>query len=362
MLQSLKLSSPLFFCMRVAVVAGKAVSLINVAKDIAHVAHLKGHAPRILTYVESPVTLSNMSDAVVLVYPSSPLFCAPYMLLYRDLQVLYGTPVVYYTMIEGKIRRYHIADWMRRDLEFVAVSKYTAEKLREAGLRVKGVVYHGLVKEQLAEAAELTQTARRYLQSMFPNKVIFGVLSHSHIRKGLERLAEAASLLAQKRKDFVVYAVTDDVGGKKLADAPCVHVDRVYGKRSRVEMLAFLGAVDFILVPSLAEGFCLPIVEGNAMGTLAVHCMYPPLTEVSSPRVNITFPYDDVEYVNTGDGIEYEMHLYSPKVLASAMEEAMELKLKRRGELEERAEKGKQKARRFDAVKQYTKLLKLIGA
>ena len=138
--------------MRLGIIAGKATSLINVAKDIAYVAQRRGHVPRILTYVESPTMLAKSGDGFILVYPAVPLFCAEYMLLYRELRVNHGKPAVYYTMIEGRPRRHHIAPWMRRDVEFVAVSRYVREKLIDAGFRVLGVVPHGLVREVVSEA------------------------------------------------------------------------------------------------------------------------------------------------------------------------------------------------------------------
>lgn len=343
-------------------VAGKAVSLMNVAKDIAHVAQKRGHVPRILSYVEAPLNLARLSDAVILVYPASPLFCAEYMLLYRDLRVHYKTPTIYYTMIEGRPRRHLIAPWMRRDVEFVACSNYVRDKLVEAGFRVRGVVHHGLVREVVEEGRKLSKIARRHLEQKHGDKVIFGVLSHSHVRKGLDYLAAAVRELAEKRDDFVIHLVANHEAKKRIGDVPHIYVDTVYGSRSREEIMAFLSAVDYLVMPSLAEGFGLPLAEANACGTPAIHCAYPPLTEFSDLENNIVFEYEEVRYVYTGEGIEYEFHIYDPKALAGAMDEAIDLKLKYPSEYEERALKVRAILDRLDAEKIYPKLLAMVGA
>ena len=346
--------------MRLGIIAGKATSLINVAKDIAYVAQRKGHVPRILTYVESPTMLAKSGDGFILVYPAVPLFCAEYMLLFRELRVNHGKPAVYYAMIEGRPRKHHIAPWMRRDVEFVAVSKYVREKLVEAGFRVLGVVPHGIVREVVAEAQKMVSTARKHLERLHGEKVIFGVVSHTHPRKGIDYLVSAIQKLSEKRDDFVVHLVTNREALKRYSGVKNLYVDAVFGTRSREEILAFLGAVDFLVVPALAEGFCLPLLEANAMGTLVIHALYPPLTEISDADANIVFEYDDVRITYVGDGVEYECHVYSPETLAEAMERAIDL-LSHKDELEDRKEKVKAVLERYDAEKLYPKLLRLLG-
>jgi len=345
--------------MRLSIITGKATSIVNVSKDIAYVSQRLGHAPRILNYVESPSSIARLSDGVILVYPASPLFCGEYMLLYRDLRVHYGLNCIYYTMIEGRPRRIHVRPWMTRDVEFVACSKYVRDKLLDAGFRVKDVVYHGLVREAIEEAKKLVPIARKNLERLHGDKVIFGVVSHTHPRKGIDYLVSAISILREKRDDFVVHLVTNREAKQRYSGIQNLHIDTVFGTRSREEILAFLGAIDYLIMPSLAEGFGLPIIEANAMGTLTIHGAFPPLTEISDLENNIVFNYNDVRFINLGEGIEYEYHVYDPKELASCMEEAIELKLKHKSELENRQEKVKDVLNEFDAEKLYPKLIKM---
>ena len=264
-------------------------------------------------------------------------------------------------MIEGRPTARHIQPWMRRELEFIACSNYVREKLEEAGLQVIDVIHHGLVREQVEVARRLVPTARENLRRLHGDKVIFGAVAFWHRRKGLELLAKACEMLSSKRDDFVVHLVTNVTAKRKLPPVKGLYVDTVFGTRSREEILAFLGAIDFLIVPSLAEGFCLPLVEANAMGTPAIHALYPPLTEVTTPEANITFQYELVAFESLGEGIDYELHIYSPAALAQAMEEAIEMILNDKEEYERRCREARKALDRFDAEKLYPRLLKYIG-
>jgi len=346
--------------MRLSIITGKATSIINVSKDIAYVSQKLGHVPRILNYVESPSSIARLSDGVILVYPASPLFCAEYMLLYRDLRVHYNLNVAYYTMIEGRPRRFHVTPWMLRDVEFVACSKYVRDKLQDAGFRVKDVVYHGLVREVVEESKKLVPIARRNLERLHGDKIIFGVVSHTHPRKGIDYLVSAINTLREKRDDFVVHLVTNREARRRYSGVQTLFIDTVFGTRSREEILAFLGAIDFLVVPSLAEGFGLPIVEANAMGTPAIHGMFPPLTEVSELKGNLVFEYSDVRFINTGEGIEYEYHIYDPKTLADVMDWAIDIIKNHKEKYEDMSERVKNALDRFDAEKLYPKLISMV--
>jgi len=348
--------------MKVALLTSKATSLSNVGKDIGYVLHRHGHTPLLLSSLPPYWHVAELCDAVIIIYPASPLYCSHVFLWYRDFKLYEGKPIIFYTTIEGKPVMRRLKEWMYRDLEFIANSKYTYEKLIEAGLTVKGIIPHAIVRELVYEAEKLIPLARNNLKKLFPDKVIFGAIAFYHPRKGLENLAEAVAILGKKRKDFVVYLITSQKAKEALSPHECLHIDTVFGKRSREEILAWMGALDYLIVPSLAEGFCLPLLEANSMGTPVIHCAYPPLTEISDPRLNILFEYDRIESVDLEEGIEYEMHIYDPKALASAMEEAIELKRNDEKGYAKRRREVRKVIEKYDAFKHYTKLIRLIGA
>jgi len=348
--------------MRILIITSKAVSLTNVARDIAYVAQKLGHVPRLTRIMPLTTEVSRVADAVIFVYPASPLFCTSYFAKFREYRVHAGVPCVFYTTLEGRLTTYLVKTWMRRDLEFVANSNYTAHWLREAGLQVLGVVHHGIVREQVEVAKKMVHVARKNLEKVHGDKVIFGALAFWHKRKGLDYLAKAIKVLSEKRKDFVVHLVTNSQTMKYIGSIEGLYVDTVFGTRSREEILAFLGALDWLIIPSLAEGFCLPLLEANAMGTPAIHCLYQPLTEISDVDANIPFPYDEVVLEDLGEGFDYEMHRYDPKILAKAMEEAIEIRLHDERDYRQRCERVRRVLDRFDAEKLYPQLLKYLGA
>jgi len=343
--------------MRIGIITSKATSLQNVAKDIAYVLMKRKHTPRIITYLSSPYSLAPLCDALIMIYPASPLFCSPQFLFYRDWKTYIEKPIIFYTTIEGRPSRKSLQEWMIRDVEFIANSQYTYEKLTEVGFTVIDIIPHALVKSQIESARELVPIARKNLQQLHGDKVIFGAIAFYHARKGLDYLASACVQLAQKRDDFVVHLVTNLETKRVLGDVPHLYIDTVFGTRAREEILAFMGACDFVIVPSLAEGFGLPLLEANAMGTPVIHCAYKPLTEISDLQNNITFEYRDIKYVDLQEGIDYEFHIYETKKLVEAMDYAIDMIKNDPQEYEKRCEKLKNVIKKYDAEKIYSRFI-----
>jgi len=335
------------------IVVGKAASLKNVGRDVAYVLMQHGHIPRMLTYRPSIYDAGHLAEACIIVFPASPLFGSNNMLFYRDLRIHLDMPTCFYTTIEGRPSYKFIREWMLREVEFVANSCYVRDRLIERGFRVEEVVPHGIVRETVENAKNHVSMVERRLKRLHGDKVVFGCLSFWHRRKGLDLLAEAVRVLRSKRNDFVVHLVTNSLTPRTLGRVDGLYYDLKYGERTREEVLAFLGAIDFLIVPSLAEGFCLPLLEANAMGTPAVFCEYPPLTDVGDPRCNFTFEYDDVEWLDIGEGIDYELHVYKPEWLAEAMEQAIDLKLHDKRGYERRSKRCTKVLDKFDALKIY---------
>jgi len=346
--------------MRILLTTGKASSLKNVTRDIAHVLMKRGHVPRLITRRMSFYEVEDMCDGIVFVYPASPLFSASYFLLYRDIKAYTEMPRLFYTTLEGRPTRYLVKPWMIRDVDFIANSKFTYEKLTEAGFEVRDVVYHGIHIDYVKEALKYVDKIRDRLKRKYGDKVIFGVLAFWHKRKGLNLLGKAIELLSKKRDDFIVHLVTNRESLKPLRGVSNIYIDISFGMKSREEVLAFLGALDYLIVPSLAEGFCLPLLEANSMGIPVVHCLYPPLSEISDVKNNITFDYDDIVIEELGEGIDYELHYYNPKILAEAMEYALDLRLYDEDDYIKRRNGVRKMIRKFNADKLYKRLVDLL--
>jgi len=344
---------------RLLILTSKAASLSNVAADIADVASEQRYIVRPVRHLMTVTEITKISDGCIIVYPFNPSLCAPHMLLARDLHRR-GFPVVYYGPVEGRPNPYSLQSWMLGSFPAVACSEYVREKLTEAGFMVTDVVYHGINLRLVEQAKAYVGMVRSKIRNVLKAKVVFGTMAWYHVRKGLEKFAQAIRIVTQQVRDVGFYVITNDRGAKLFRGLPNTYVETSFGARSRTEVLAWYGAIDFYVLPSLAEGFGLPLIEANAFGTLVIHSWYPPLSEISDEAVNITFPFDLVREVNLNDGIIYELHDYDVKRLADAILKAYDLAVNNPDELKARKVKAMEHARKFDIHKLYPRLLELV--
>ena len=341
---------------RLCILSSKATSLKNVSEDISFVASQKNYIPIVYTMLRSPFELYEAFDRIVFVMTFTPLYARAWFGCARDVwRRGRGRPTVFYTTIEGLPKPNLVLDWMRDFAPIVANSEYTRRMLLRAGIRVIDLVYHGIIPDYVETAKPLVKGIRRKLEERLGEGVYFGVVSTSHPRKGLDYLLQAVKLVRQQTKEakFVVITDTD------LSGVEGVYVEKSFGSHTREKILALMGAMDFMIVPSLCEGFGLIVIEANAMGRPVIHCQYPPLTEISG-EYNLMYPFNDVKFVDVGDGILYEFHIYDPRELASTILDAVDMVKNRKSEYIDRCEKAVSVLDRFNAYKLYKRLLEIL--
>ena len=346
--------------MRLAILSSRATSLMNVAKDIAYVAKKRGITPVLLDYAANPYDIRRMADAAIVVMTFNPLMSRTWFLLSRDLNKL-GIPSFVYTTTEGRLPLRHIRDWMRSDVTYVANSNYTKEKLMEAGVPVIDVVYHGINLDEVALALKYRDAFRKEIEKKVGKGIIFGIVASNHPRKGLQKFVQVIRLVREKCKEAKFYIVTTPTALTIFAGIEGVYVDTNFGKRGKAETLGLISAFDFYVHPSLAEGFGLPVLESNALGVPAIHLAYEPLTEFTDPKANLWVPYETVVTNSFGEGIDYELHIYNPSEFASMILEAVEMYKNRKSEYEDRRARAQRKAREFDIMRLYTRLIDLVS-
>ena len=344
---------------RIGIIASRAVSLREVARDIAYVAQRQKLTPIMLDYTAEASELSRMFDRGIVVMAWNPLYVTPYALLVRDLNRL-KTKTIMYTTTEGEIPKRFVHDWEKREVPLVANSEYTRRKLVKVGLNVIDVVPHGVNFEVVEKARPLVDAARRMLREKLGDGVYFVTVASAHPRKGLARYAKVVAKAREKCKECKFWIVTQSSAKSFFNGIDGVFVDTGFGKRSKTEIFALLGAADWYVQPTLAEGFGLPVLEAMAMGTPVVHTAYEPLTEFTEPSANILVRYEDVKYDTFGEGLYYELHLYDINDFVDAILEAYDIAKNRREEYEERSKRVEKHARQYDVVKVYTKLLKIV--
>jgi len=344
---------------RIGIISPRAVSLREVSRDIAQVAQYLGHTPRLMDYYADAWTLSRLLDRAIIVMAMIPVAFPPYALLNRDL-LKQGVRSFIYTTVEGEPTRHTVQDWWKRDVVIVANSWYTRKKLEDAGLNVHAVVHHGVNMKAVEVAQQLVKGARRQMEYFLGPGVYFLTVASDHPRKGLDLYANVIAKVVKECKTCKFYIFTVPNAKKYFAGLDNVYVDTRYGKLTKTEILALYGAADWYVQPSLAEGFCLPVLEAMAMGTPAIHVAYHPITEYSDPEANIWVPYTDVDYLDTGEGLRYEIHKYNPDDMASAIIKAADEKKDAPEDHMKRREKVRKTASKYDIAEQYAKLITLL--
>jgi len=339
--------------MRVYIPTGNAISLKVVSYTLSKVLQKAGMIPFVSGHFYPEYVLKKRADAVIFNYPADPVYARSYVGNYVTFKRFYGDKMMFYTTVEGRPRRVEVLAPMWNYVEFIANSNYTKRKLEEAGLKVEAVVPHGIDFEKVRAAKQKIPILKQRLEKMIGDKVSFCYVGSTHKRKNVVGLMNAVEILnLRENNDFVVLLLTETVETPKN-----VYKVAEMGSRPYDEVLAFIGACDFFVTPTQGEGFGLPVLEAMAMGKIALHCAFEPLTEFSDPRVNITWDYDrietfELEGVNRG-GLTFELHHFLPDKIADAMEEAIALKRDEPDEYKARCKQNEKIAKRFDAKKTY---------
>ncbi|HYX68631.1 MAG TPA: glycosyltransferase family 1 protein [Terriglobales bacterium] len=194
------------------------------------------------------------------------------------------------------------------------------------------VIYHGYDKSAFNAApadAGLTQALLRDLGIRKPYLLHHGVIKP---QKNLRRLIQAYRLLRQRNRNLDLDLVLAGPLGWEYQDVlaeatrdPGAGAVILTGALDRPRLAALVKGARLVVVPSLYEGFCLPLVESMACGVPTIAANNSCLPEIS------------------GGGLRY-FDPYSLDEMAACMEEALE-KNDVRNEL---IEKGTKRAQEFD--------------
>jgi len=335
---------------KVAIITSdRGISLKKVALDIGMVIEKTGVTK--VKYVMrpdlNPFLYKDVSHAIV-VMPFDSVHVIPYFFLARELKVN-GKKVYFYTTIEGRVKMAPSDHWIIRDLEFVANSEYTREKLEEAGAVVTDLVYHG-VNIDFINSFKWRRDKTRDFLGVKPDDFLVGYIASGVSRKGHDVFAQVAKIIQEKDKSIKIVVLTDDKGASHYSSADNVILVTDFGKLPNDIVAGIYHAVDLYAQPSLSEGFGLPALEALAAGRLVVHPDYKPLTEITTPDTSIRVPVIGTDYKDEGGGILFELHYYNPEEFANAIIQAKDLVLKNRDDI---SAKCVERAREFDIHKVY---------
>jgi len=343
------------------VTSERAVSLQRVANDIADVLRDSGFSVLEPMLYPDAVKFSQLRfNATYIVMAFDTVWATPFFYLgYRAKAD--GKRYVWYATVEGRVQRTPHDDWVFRELEFVANSKYTARKLGEAGVRVKGIVYHGVDVEEAFVHGALSGVVRKQL-GFSESDFVVGYVAGAYSRKGHDVFSQAVKEVVKRDPSVKFAIVTQPQAAEHYADAPNTRVLTSFGQRGREWMWGFYHSLDLYAHPALAEGFGLPVLEALACGKPVVHADYEPLSEVTTPETSFRVPVVDIVYAQDAyhlrTGIDYEHHLYDPVEFAEAVLQAKDEVSKRREDL---ARACVERAEGFAKQKVYMEIARMLG-
>ena len=270
-------------------------------------------------------------------------------------------PAVIYTTIEGIPKRANVLCSPLPNLEFVANSKFTADMLTEAGLKVIDVVHHGFDPEERDKALKTAHVVASKWDAEFKGRCRIIYVGANNPRKSLDKLSQAINIFNATHKDKAVFIIYSEPTAQQLFNQENVVVIPDFAKRPHLEVLRYMAAAHYFVWPSRCEGFGLPVLEANSLGRPAIHCMYPPLSEFTSEEFNFVWDYDDRVLVDTRLSQYYIFHDYPTEVLAEALKDAVDTFFEDRERYYEYCAKAKEHAEEWSCYKVYRKLLYYLG-
>lgn len=343
--------------------SSRAISLQTVAMDIVKVAGKLGIKSNWDTKIVPSFELRSNGDSALIVMAVDPLVAVPWFLLARDCSKG-GVRNAFYGTIEGKVNTKYVHGWMR-EVDFIANSEYTQNKLLEAGLNVVGVVPHGVDLDAIAQAKRSRSLGLGYMEKLGlnPSKhVVVTTVANSHPRKGLAFYDKVVELVGGKDGSVKFLVITEDKGLSYFKKRSNLVVTTDFGKLHRITLLSIIASSHILAIPSLAEGFGLPALEAMALGTPVVHAELPPLMEFST---GFTVPVRDVAYFDRGEvgpsGIVYEQHLYDASEFADVLLQVVDMLRGRREAVVDWRVRSYERAVQYSIYAVYSKLLRLMG-
>ena len=262
---------------------------------------------------------------------------------------------VLYTTVEGKIIYSDIDKWMIRDLSAIANSEYTAEKLKEYGMKVDQIIYHGVDVDRIQKFADNREFARENL-GLSESDFVVGYIAGCYARKGHDKFAEVIPLVTKIDPSIKFVVVTQQKCAQYYSSLDNTKVITRFGLMSEDEVYSLYSAFDLYAQASLAEGFGLPVLEALASGLPVVHVDYKPLSEITTADTSFRVQARGINYIKELGAIKYELHIYHPKEFAEEILKAKEAILSDREGYRERAVK---RASEFDIHKVYNAFVEI---
>jgi len=207
-------------------------------------------------------------------------------------------------------------------IKIVAVSNFVKQMLEESGIRVAGVVHHGLDVNDHRVNVQFYKTLKKRLK----DKNIILTVAANDPRKGLDRLLGAYRFVEHEVPNSFLILHSKSTGYynlKKMAkgfNIKRLWLTNLYGKLTSTRLNALYNLCNIYVQPSYSEGFGLPILEAFRFNKPAIAVDAPPFNEIiEQNRTGILVPSTGFAWYNYKDMILFKMHQYQVKDMTSAM-------------------------------------------
>lgn len=332
----------------IAVLTSKGISLRTVSEDIAKSAIKNNMNATLKIGMDKISELLSRFDKIIIFIPFDPHYVLSWISLYTSLKS-YDKDVAFYTTIEGTPDPELMRPWIPSTVSPIANSRATAKHLQSAGLTVSDIVYHGV-------DVEMFDMVRNSNVKVDKDYVVFGIVAFSHRRKGFDSLEKIIQMALGKLPQARFHIISDDIALERFSKYSNVFVENTFSLLPRIEILQRMANFDFYISTSYAEGFCLPILESQALGKPCIHADYEPLSEISH-QDNLKVPVKRTENIRLEEGVIYKFHYYDEKEMFERVIEACDMYLNNKEKYEDLSQKLIEHARKFDIVHMYKPLV-----
>jgi len=343
-------------------------SFRNVAELIAKYLNRNGIVPGAIdyNYIPSGENLGTVLNITSLTWDT--VSCWYRFMFWCDKYVFYG-------VLEGKPIFSYFSHYALGRSTVIVPSQYVKMKLEGEGVRVDGVVPHGI---DTSDWNRVDPAKVAYFRNLFKDRKVLLMVSHRGIRKGFEYLMKAFERIAKKRNDVVLVLHTEDDARKAIymwdREPPfgmysLSEYARKNGFESKVWITNQAGSWDFetlkalyhscdIYVHSaLSEGFSLTIAEALACGKPVIAINAMPMNEHVKDGYNgLLVRYGEVKEIPIINVMRFELKIPDLDDLSSKMEELIDNDELRK----EMSVNAKISAMKYDYMRTYSQLMRYL--
>jgi len=230
--------------------------------------------------------------------------------------------IVFYGTVEGRIFVEDTDLEIASQIKIVAVSNFVKQMLEESGIRVAGVVHHGLDVNDNKVNIPFYKTLKKKLK----DKRIILTVAANDPRKGLDKLLSTYRFVEHEiQNTFLIlhskpkgyYNLTKTAKGLRIKR---LWLTNLYGKLTPTKLNALYNICNIYVQPSYSEGFGLPILEAFKFNKPAIAVDAPPFNEIIKQNRNgILVPSSASGWLNYRNMILFKMHWYEAEDMASAI-------------------------------------------